>query len=520
MPAMFRLLLALLLLPLHASPPEPPRPATVAVIFNRSVEASEKLARTYAAAREIPTDNLVGLNLPDQESITREQYDTLIRDPLIAEFDRRKWWHRTPGPDGSLELRRSRIKILVCMRGVPLKITHPKPTNAEGKPVNPSKEQMVATRNAAVDSEMAMLGMESYQLDSALQNPYYEAEVPVSGAELQLLLVGRIDAHNFPTCERMIRDAIETEKTGLWGFAAVDVAEKVPEGDNWLRVAASQLDSMGIPTLLDRFPDTLPLNFPLPDTAYYLGWYDGAVSGPFKNPGFRFKPGAVAVHIHSFSAAQLRNPGGNWCAPILARGAAATLGNVHEPFLHLTHHLDIFTDRLLEGYTLIEAAYMSIPALSWQGIVLGDPLYRPFRHLDGTGQKAAADRAFRALRIASLRWTDTAERETQLRAAAARMEDPRFLEALGLHYHLAGQDDRAAMIFQDAIPRCRDHLDKLRLELHLARIDREAKRKELAIKQLRQSIAAHSDLPETKAAQAWLNILDPPPPPPAEPKPR
>ena len=78
------------------------------------------------------------------------------------------------------------------------------------------------------------------------------------------------------------------------------------------------------------------------------------------------------------AAADIRNATKRWCGPILHKGAAATLGNVYEPFLQTTHRMEIFHDRLLKGFTLAEAAYMAMPTLSWQGIVLGDPLYRPF----------------------------------------------------------------------------------------------------------------------------------------------
>ena len=33
---------------------------------------------------------------------------------------------------------------------------------------------------------------------------------------------------------------------------------------------------------------------------------------------------------------------------------------------------------LSRGQTLGEAAYYALPALSWQAVVIGDPLYRPF----------------------------------------------------------------------------------------------------------------------------------------------
>jgi hypothetical protein len=33
----------------------------------------------------------------------------------------------------------------------------------------------------------------------------------------------------------------------------------------------------------------------------------------------------------------------------------------------------------LSGFNLAESFYLSIPALSWQTVVIGDPLCRPFK---------------------------------------------------------------------------------------------------------------------------------------------
>src|SRR5256886_738726 len=74
----------------------------------------------------------------------------------------------------------------------------------------------------------------------------------------------------------------------------------------------------------------------------------------------------------------LRAPKANWVAPPLPRGAPASLGNVYEPYLRLTAHLNIFNDRLLHGFTFAESAYSSIEVLSWMSVMVGDPLYRPY----------------------------------------------------------------------------------------------------------------------------------------------
>jgi hypothetical protein len=286
----------------------------------------------------------------------------------------------------------------------------------------------------------------------------------------------------------------------------------------WLNKIISQNTGVGIPTVTDRFNDTLPKNYPLTETAIYYGWYDGNVSGPFLNPGFIFRPGAVAVHLHSFSAEQLRDPHKNWCAPLLVRGATATVGNVYEPYLHLTHHFDIFHDRLLEGWSFAEAAWASIPVASWQGVALGDPLYRPFLHLNGTGDKRAEDRDFRAIRAAMRQWPDeTEERRKKLSEAAENLESGNLAEALALEYMEQGDIPAAQPWLSKAKGFYPEKEDKLRQDIQFAAIERTRKNNAAAITALRNAKAEYGNIAETEALAGWLDILDPPPPPVADP---
>jgi hypothetical protein len=110
----------------------------------------------------------------------------------------------------------------------------------------------------------------------------------------------------------------------------------------------------------------------------YFGWYAGDLSGPPALPGFQFPAGAIALHIHSYSASSLRSATAGWTAPLVSRGVTATMGNVFEPYLNLTHRPDLLLRALARGASLGEAALYSLPALSWQTVLVGDPLYRPF----------------------------------------------------------------------------------------------------------------------------------------------
>lgn len=492
-------------------------PDTVAIIYNRNVPESKKLAELYQKARHIPEGNLIGLDTSNAQDISRADYISTIQNPLRAEFDKKAWWTRGKDANGVILPSSNDIRVLVLMKGMPLRI-QPAPLPAGHKA--PANDPVVERNEASVDSELSMFAIDGLPAEGVLKNAYYNHEKSISEVSFPfLVLTARIDAANFATCERMISDAISAEKTGLWGKAYVDIANKFPEGDQWLDAIVKANRDAGIPTVVDRFDDTLPMNYPMTDASLYYGWYDWNLSGPFLNPAFKFRTGAVAMHIHSFSAEQLSDPLKNWSAGLLEKGAAVTVGNVYEPYLGLTHHFDIIHKRLLEGHTWVEACWMSIPVTSWQGVVLGDPLYRPFLHLDMTGEMVPEDNDYRALRAAAMKWPgDQSTRQKQLMAAALRMKSGIVAEAVGLEALEASKTAEASLWFRNAEESSQAPQDKLRQRMHQAAIERKAGRKELAIRDLKLIQETFGDLPEAMAAKGWLDILDPPAPAPAVPK--
>lgn len=504
--------------------PQKIAPESVAILYNNQDSESEDLAKFYARMRGIPRGNLIGLELSSKGEISRQEFNESIRDPLFAIFISREWWKMAKTPQGQVLPGASKITTLVCMRGVPFKIKREPlkkndPTKAKkSKPQLPP--QIANADEAAVDSELAMFGVQGLPTLGFLNNPYYKKDVAITDAKLPyLLLVGRIDGPSYSICKRMIGDAIATETRGLWGMCYLDIAKKGGNyaiGDKWLETIAKLNDTIGIPTVVDRNKQTYPTNYPMNNASLYYGWYTKNKNGPLLNPKFKFRRGAFAVHLHSFSASNIRNANSHWTGPILAKGAAATVGNVYEPYLQFTHHFDILHDRLIKGYSLVEAAYMACPTLSWQNIVLGDPLYRPFLHLDGSGQKDEFDRDYRAIRVATQLWgSDPDKLVKKLRNAAASKSNATIYEFLGL-WHRAHQKNQVAIaFFQTASKKHMLNADRLRQWLYTADIQREEGNKPLAIATLKKAKVVIKDIPETKSVTALLNILDPPPPPPA-----
>lgn len=513
----FLILLFILTPLLYAGPIQPEQ---VVVLYNSKVPESKKLANHYATARNIPTTNLIGLDLPDTAEISREDYNLSLRDPLNKTLIARRFKTMGTNPQGfSLPVATS-ISTLVCMRGIPYKIKRSPVTQPATQKLPP---RLAKTTEASVDSELALSGITGPSIAGPLNNPYFKKDTHINEAGMpHILLVGRIDGPSYDICIRMINDAIATEKQGLWGMCYLDKSLKGANytiGDQWLQSIAHLNDSTGIPTVMDSNKQTFTTNYPMSDAALYFGWYTPHRNGPLLNSNFNFRRGAIAVHLHSYSASNLRKPHSRWVGPILAKGAAATLGNVYEPYFPLIHHFDIFHDRLLKGYSLVEAAYMALPVLSWQNVVLGDPLYRPFIHLNGSGTVTAEDRDFRAIRVANQRWGKEPENLVKkLRSTAAEKNNARFYEYLGLWYAARNQPKIATAFFETSSKQHIKASDRLRQWIYIADLQRKAGNKKGAIATLKQARELTPNIPEVKSVVALLNILDPPPPPKVEPQ--
>lgn len=372
------------------------------VLYNKNQKTSRQLAEYYAKARAIPSQNLVGLDCSDAETISRAEYDSTIAKPLQATFTNRQWWKLTDGKDGKF-CNQVVHRVFCIIQGVPLRIDE----QPEYGPVDPKTKQKPVipptpgrSNAASVDSELMAFGLLEHSIAAPLNNPFYDKNVPFLTQPLApFFVVSRIDGPTYEDAKRLIDDALAVEKTGLFGKTYIDLAQKneagYKEGEDWLLGSAKLLGASGFPLFVDARPERFPENYPMTDCAMYFGWYALPADGPFLNPKFRFKKGAVACHLHSFSATTVKRTTEGYVGLFISQGAAAVFGNVYEPFLSLTVHFDKLTDRLLKGFCLAEAHSMAIPGISWMTVCLGDPLYRPFAaDLD----KGTSDSEYRAMR--------------------------------------------------------------------------------------------------------------------------
>lgn len=365
-----------------AAPDDALAARTVILVNSRQPESVE-LGAFYATQRGIPTANLVALPLPEAESITWREFVDAVWQPLQDELLRRGWLEGAASGQLDAHGRRRtgitghRLAFLVLCRGVPLRIHHD-PTVVDAG----AAAQLGApfrTNQAAVDSELGLLAQSPGETLGFQPNPLFGSRAVAAVSASLVVKVARLDGPTAADARHLVSSALIAERQGLIGRTYVDLGGPHPDGDRWLRAAQQRLADLGFAGDVESEPTTLTDADRIDDAAGYFGWYAGAANGPFTREVGEFAPGAIALHIHSFSAATLRSSTAHWCGPLIARGAAATFGNVFEPYLQLSLRPDLLVERLAEGANLGDAACFATPALGWQGVVVGDPLYQPFQ---------------------------------------------------------------------------------------------------------------------------------------------
>jgi len=197
-------------------------------------------------------------------------------------------------------------------------------------------------------------------------------------------MVSRLDGPQPNIARSLVDKAIVAENTGLNGIAYVD-SRGIPKSEK--SYSTGYFDqSLRDLAVLTKFRTTMTVKqerteqlFPVnacPQTAIYCGWY----SLKKYIDAFDFVDGAIGYHISSWEAVDLRDPNSSqWCPAMLKDGITATLGAVAEPYLHSFPEPKAFFLELFNGRCLVEAYYRTKPFNSWQLVLIGDPLYRPFK---------------------------------------------------------------------------------------------------------------------------------------------
>ncbi len=388
-------------------------PADVWIIVNKNVPESRQVADHYIAKRGVPKTNVITLDLPKGEDISRGDYDTKFAEPIRV----------------ALKDKKDAAKVLLTTYGVPLRVGPQEPSEEQKKeleklqPLREAAKKKVAEaeknkdadpkalaaakaelgdlelrdrklRNgeshACVDSELMLLWWPKYDLARWVPNPlYFQASENYRKRNPPAVMTCRLDGPSVEIAKRLIDDAIAVEAKGLSGNVVIDArgipfkptgADNTGHGyggyDESMRETARLLEKTGMKVTLDDKGEVLPAGS-AKGVALYCGWYSHA--------NFvdccEYVPGAIAWHLASSEAVTLRNKDSKvWCPNLLKKGVCATLGPVAEPYtVGFPKPAEFFGFLATGEYTLVECYGRSVLMCSWMTVLVGDPLYNPFK---------------------------------------------------------------------------------------------------------------------------------------------
>ncbi len=355
-------------------------PSEVLVLANKKSAQSINLAKYYMNKRGIPEKNLLVLMVTENETCTRTDYEKKIAEPV------REYLKQTDNPFS--------IRCIVIMYGLPLKISPSKPLKSARKSASLKKKlktdnaKGVNDERASVDSEIALVLIKDYPLPGWQDNPYYIGfkNKKKSIEKKDVLMVSRIDGPSDKIAKRIIDDSLIAEAKGLHGTVYFDAKWPVTNSiktseyafyDKSIHHAAQRIKKSGLFTVVINDRIELFKQDECPDAAIYCGWYSLAKY----IDSFSWQTGAIGYHIASSECYTLKAEKSRvWCKMMLENGIAATLGPVSEPYLRAFPLPEIFFGFLFDGHlTLAECYLVSIPFFSWKMVLIGDPLYRPFK---------------------------------------------------------------------------------------------------------------------------------------------
>jgi len=385
-------------------------PKEILVLANRNAFHSVGLAKYYIKKRGIPKDNLVKLWVTDKEYCSREDYEKKVAKPVRNYLEKND-------PQKS-------TRCLVIIYGIPLTVAPPEMTSQEkaefeklqrkkddlnqqlkvmGKDEKEKTERLKneigsikkkisllrkTDHASSLDSEIALVLAEDYSLARWVPNPYFLGYrgKQIKNMPQNVLMVSRLDGSSEKIVRRIIDDSLLVEEGRLNGKAYFDARWPDPGGkktsgygfyDQSIHRTADRIKKTDLMPVVVESSKELFQPGDCPEAALYCGWYKLS----HYVDAFQWQPGAVGYHIASGECATLKRKGSRvWCKVMLEKGVAATVGPVGEPYVQAFPVPEIFFASLIKGdLTLAECYALSNPFWSWKMVLIGDPLYRPFK---------------------------------------------------------------------------------------------------------------------------------------------
>jgi uncharacterized protein (TIGR03790 family) len=350
--------------------------ANVLVVANEALPASVEIAEYYVQRRQVPAEQLLKIRTSVADQVSRQEFDRTIHHPIHG------WLARAGAQD--------RILYIVLTKGVPLRIAG----QGGGR----------TTTIASVDSELTLLYRrmtgQAVSPNGNVPNPYFLADGQPAAARRfshvahDIFLVTRLDGFSTADVKALIDRGMAPSTAGR---VVLDQRAGLTDKPNeWLAAAAKKLEAQGQGERV-VLEQTSRLVEGQKDVLGYYSWGSNDPSFTSRAPAVGFAPGALAALFVSTDARTFTEPPAEWkpgpweskqsyhagspqslTGDLVRAGVTGVAGYVNEPYLDTSIRPDILFPAYFAGFNLAEAFYLALPALSWQSVIIGDPLCAPF----------------------------------------------------------------------------------------------------------------------------------------------
>jgi len=345
--------------------------ANLLLVVNSNSPQSIAIAAHYAKVRAVADRNIVRISTVDAETISRTDYGSTIESPIA------RWLARHQLQD--------QVLFLVLTKGVPLRV--------EGT-------GGLSGTVASVDSELTLLYRRMVggpvPVPGRIDNPYFLGDKPIADARRftressDLYLVTRLDGFSVEDVNALIDRAASPVREGR---IVLDQKATAPDrgGDAWLAQAAERITAMNQGDRV-QLETTRAIATTAEPVLGYFSWGSNDPANQRRQMGLRFSKGAIGGLFVSTDGRTFREPDPAWrpavagsttggqslAGDLIREGLTGASGHVEEPFLDAIVRPQVLFPAYLSGFTLAESFYLAMPFLSWQDIVIGDPLCAPF----------------------------------------------------------------------------------------------------------------------------------------------
>lgn len=330
----------------------------VGVIVNLNSPESIEIGNYFQVARNIPSQNIIYVNVPNSEVINDSVFDVL-RTQIEAELQ-------------SLGLENT-LNYLVTTKGVPLRRSGIDCISNQGN-----------GDCGSVDSELSLIlgpHASSIAQSNAFLHPYFNQNVHFTRSQFGMYLVTRLDGFTVGDVKQMIaRSGPNTTVNPFIVQNILDLNEAQSMDslffiDTYINPALDEFQPGNWLTQTDL--NTSPLTNQ-ENVLSYLSTGHGPL--PDYNQNFSFVPGSFAALTTCSTAAafdSVSSSNANFTlSDLVAQGCTAAHGYVNCIYFTQLLRADILVNRYLDQsahYNLAESFYMAERFASWQGVIIGDP---------------------------------------------------------------------------------------------------------------------------------------------------